>query len=403
MTFNTLAQEYVSLVLSLGKHHEYYIDAYYGPEELRSDTLISLEDLLLSFNALIKKVDVFEIDEKQIRRKEFLYLHLLSARTFLKMIQGETLCFDEESKALYDAVSPVLDENILNTYLDELSALLSSPSSLNTAMNHFMQDFVIPKDKLDLVFKTAMDESRLRCKEHIDLASNENFEIKYVQDQVWSAYNWYKGNNYSVIELNTDFPMCISRALDLACHEAYPGHHVFNSLMEKHLFYEKGFIEYSVYTLYSPLSLLAEGSANYGIELCFDEKNKRDFEVNVLFPLALIDKKKADLYYKVQEVLKKLSYAVNMVAQQYLDEVISEEKAIELLMKYNLINKEKSTQRLAFIKFNRSYVINYNLGEDIVKEYINKKCNKGSTKEKWAIFYDLLKNPKTASMMKKEY
>ncbi|PHR70484.1 MAG: hypothetical protein COA66_11870 [Arcobacter sp.] len=399
MTFNTLAREYVSLVLSLGKHHKYYIDAYYGPDELRSDTLISLDDLLLSFNTLIKKVDAFVIDEAQVRRKEFLYLHLLSARTFLKMIQGEKISFNEESKALFDAVSPVVEEDTLNTYLDELSSLLSSPASLNTAMNHFMQDFIIPRDKLDLVFKAAMSESRLRCKEYIDLASNENFEIKYVQDQVWSAYNWYKGNNYSVIELNTDFPMYISRALDLACHEAYPGHHVFNSLMEKHLFNEKGFIEYSVYTLYSPLSLLAEGSANYGIELCFDEKSKRDFEVNVLFPLALIDKKKAALYYKVQEVLKKLSYAVNMIAQQYLDSLISEEKAIELLMKYNLSSKEKSIQRLAFIKANRSYVINYNLGEDIVKDYINKHKKNGSEKEKWAIFHDLLKNPKTASMM----
>lgn len=402
MTFNALAREYVSLVLSLGKHHEYYIDAYYGPDELRSDTLISLEDLLLSFNTLIKQVDAFVIDEKQVRRKEFLYLHLLSARTFLKMIQGEKVSFNEESKALFDAVSPVIEEDTLNTYLDELSSLLSFPASLNTAMNHFMQDFIIPRDKLDLVFKAAMSESRLRCKEYIDLASNENFEIKYVQDQVWSAYNWYKGNNYSVIELNTDFPMYISRALDLACHEAYPGHHVFNSLMEKHLVNEKGWIEYSVYTLYSPLSLLAEGSANYGIELCFDEERKRDFEVNVLFPIAGISKSKAELYYKVQEVVKKLSYAVNMIAQQYLDSLISEEKAIELLMKYNLSSKEKSIQRLAFIKANRSYVINYNLGEDIVKEYINKHCKNGNNKEKWAVFYDLLKNPKTASMMKKE-
>ena len=94
MTFNALAREYVSLVLSLGKHHEYYIDAYYGPDELRSDTLISLEDLLLSFNTLIKQVDAFVIDEKQVRRKEFLYLHLLSARTFLKMIQGEKVSFN---------------------------------------------------------------------------------------------------------------------------------------------------------------------------------------------------------------------------------------------------------------------------------------------------------------------
>ena len=80
MTFNALAQEYVSLVLSLGKHHEYYIDAYYGPDELRSDAFIPLSSLLVSFDSLIKQVDAFELDETQDRRKEFLYLHLLSAR-----------------------------------------------------------------------------------------------------------------------------------------------------------------------------------------------------------------------------------------------------------------------------------------------------------------------------------
>ena len=35
--------------------------------------------------------------------------------------------------------------------------------------------------------------------------------------------------------MNTDLPIYIDRAIDLACHEGYPGHHVYNVLLEKNL------------------------------------------------------------------------------------------------------------------------------------------------------------------------
>ena len=36
-----------------------------------------------------------------------------------------------------------------------------------------------------------------------------------------------------MIQVNTDLPITIDRAIDLACHEGYPGHHVYNALLEK--------------------------------------------------------------------------------------------------------------------------------------------------------------------------
>ena len=48
-------------------------------------------------------------------------------------------------------------------------------------------------------------------------------------------YNWYKGNLRSVIQVNTDLPLAVDRAIDLACHEGYPGHHVYNALLEQRL------------------------------------------------------------------------------------------------------------------------------------------------------------------------
>ena len=75
----------------------------------------------------------------------------------------------------------------------------------------------------------------------------------------------YKGNYHSVIQVNIDLPIFADRAIDLACHEGYPGHHVYNVLLEKTLVRDRGWVEFSVYPLRSPQSLIAEGSANYGI------------------------------------------------------------------------------------------------------------------------------------------
>ena len=84
--------------------------------------------------------------------------------------------------------------------------------------------------------------------------------MEYVKDKSWSGYNWYQGNYQSLIQVNTDLPIFIDRAIDLACHEGYPGHHVYNALLEKHLVRDRGWVEFSVYPLFSPQSLIAEGT-----------------------------------------------------------------------------------------------------------------------------------------------
>ena len=134
------------------------------------------------------------------------------------------------------------------------------------------------------MFDAAIAECRRRTLAHIDLPKNENFQAEYVKDKSWGAYNWYKGNAFSVIEVNTDLPMDISGPLRLAAHEGYPGHHVYNALLEQKLVRERGWIEFTVYPLFSPQSLIAEGTANYGVELIFSAEERLKFEKDVLVP-----------------------------------------------------------------------------------------------------------------------
>ena len=190
-------------------------------------------------------------------------------------------------------------------------------------------DFVIPSDRLDQVFETAIAECRRRTLVHVDLPADESFTVEYVTDKSWSGYNWYQGNFRSLIQVNTDLPIYIDRAVDLACHEGYPGHHIYNVLLEQHLVRERGWPEFSVYALFSPQSLIAEGTANYGIEVAFPSEEPLAFEREVLFPAAGLDASRATEYYQVQALVGHLDYAGNEAARRYLNGEIDRAAAVD--------------------------------------------------------------------------
>ncbi|HST22049.1 MAG TPA: hypothetical protein VLR90_13075, partial [Blastocatellia bacterium] len=268
-------------------------------------------------------------------------------------------------------------------------------------LDRFKRDFIISKDKLDTVFNAAIEEARKRTKKYISLPAQESFQIEYVTGKSWSGYNWYKGNSHSLIQINTDLPIYIDRAIDLACHEGYPGHHVYNVLLEQHLLKEKGWIEFSVYPLYSPQSLIAEGSANFGIEVAFPGNQRIQFEREVLFPLAGLDQSNATKYYEVQTIFNQLSYAGNEAARRYLNGEISRDQAVEWLVKYNLSTPERAEQRVRFFEQYRSYTINYNLGQDLVKKYIESRGGTSNQPDKrWKEFKILLSSPRLPSGLK---
>ena len=90
----------------------------------------------------------------------------------------------------------------------------------------YRSEFVIPAEKLSAVFAAAIAAGKTRTAAHISLPEGESFVVEFVTDKPWSGYNWYKGHFRSVIQVNTSLPIYIDRAVDLACHEGYPGHHV---------------------------------------------------------------------------------------------------------------------------------------------------------------------------------
>ena len=408
---NGIAEQYVKLVLETGEYYPGYVDAYYGPKEWlpTKDTSYEIDSTII--NSLNQKTDDllnkleslkdYKATEIETLRYRFLYKQLLSVKGMILIIAGGTFPFDQEAKILYDADPPHFTDDHFQKILDKLDKLVPGTGNLQKRVNAFRNNFFIPANKLDTVFAAAIKECRNRTLEHIDLPVNENFKVEYVKDKPWGAYDWYKGNYFSLIQINTDLPADIDRAIGLASHEGYPGHHVFNVLLEKNLVKNRNWVEFSVYPLFSPISLLAEGTANYGVNVIFPGNDRTEFERKVLFPLAGLNTADADLYYKILNLLKELSYAGNEAARNYLDGKRTKDQTIAYLQKYLLFTKEKAEKRLAFIEQYRSYVINYNLGEDIVKNYIEK--NGGTIEnpeQRWELFKQLISLPQTPSELK---
>jgi hypothetical protein len=157
-------------------------------------------------------------------------------------------------------------------------------------------------------------------------------------------------------------------------------------------------MEYTVYPLYSPQSLIAEGTANYGEEILFPGDERMKFEKEVLFPLAGLDANDADLYYKIISLQKKLGGTGVIAARNYLDEKWTGEQTVEWLQKFQLLTKERAEKYLSFIETYRSYVVNYDLGEKIISEYVKRNGGTEDTlARRWELFTRLISTPQTPS------
>ncbi|HYT67341.1 MAG TPA: hypothetical protein VEL51_13025 [Vicinamibacterales bacterium] len=399
-----ISREYVRLVLAMGDHDKDYVDAYYGPEDVKAEAAkakLSLEDIGKSIKELsewLAGVPAAGRDEQSQLRHQYLQKQLAAMGARVRMLKGERLSFDEESKALYDAVAPTNSDAHFQEVLDRLDNRFPGNGPLVTRYDAWRRAFVIPHDKVDPVFKAAIAACRAETLKHVQLPSTESFTVEYVTNKSWSGYNWYRGNYRSLIQVNTDLPIYIDRAIDLACHEGYPGHHVYNALLEQHLVKGRGWLEFTVYPLFTPQSLIAEGTANFGIEVAFPGEKRVKFEKGTLFPLAGLDPARAAEYYEVHALVDELSYAGNEAARRYLDGQIDREAATAWLERYALMPHERAAQRVRFFDQYRSYVINYNYGKDLVRRFIESRGGTANHPEKrWQEFEKLLSSPRLPS------
>src|SRR6185503_18626638 len=114
-----IAREYVRLVLAMGPHDKDYVDAYYGPDDIKREAesaKLTLDEIGAGVKSLQAQVaaappaapqsSANAANELGRLRHQYLEKQLSAMSARVRMLKGERLTFDEESKALYDVVAP---------------------------------------------------------------------------------------------------------------------------------------------------------------------------------------------------------------------------------------------------------------------------------------------------------
>jgi hypothetical protein len=398
---DAVADDYLLLQLTIGEKEAGYIDAYYGPEEVKARAVTeapgqSLAGLSQRAVGLRDRAAAFADPQDatlslEQRRARFLVAQLTAAITRLQMLQGEKLSFQDEAQGLFGVRPETPALETFDPLIAQIEKLVPGEGPVWQRLESFRKQFDIPADNLKPVMDAAIAECRKRTLAHIPLPDSERFDLSLVNDKPWGAYNYYLGDYRSKIEVNTDLPVRLDAAIDYGCHEGYPGHHVYNALLERELVNGRGWREFTVYPLYSPQSLIAEGSANYGIDLAFPGDEAIAFDSEVLAPLAGLPAGDIARFVELGEMTKQLRPAQYTIAARFLAGQISEPQAAALLQRYQLVSPERARQSLRFIKTYRSYIINYGLGQDMVREHVERAGP--SQAARWARMKTILSEP----------
>jgi hypothetical protein len=182
---NKLAEEYVTLGLTIGQYDKNFVDAYYGPDSLKPKVEpgedFPRDSLLASVNTLMNELKLIagsaEVDSNRIRAN-WIYNQLIAFGSRIRIASGTYGTFDQESKELFGVVAPVYDEDYFKKQVDQLDSILPGKGNVNDRFQKLANKFIIPKDKLDPVFKAATAEARKRTLAHYQLPAGESFSYE---------------------------------------------------------------------------------------------------------------------------------------------------------------------------------------------------------------------------------
>jgi hypothetical protein len=404
---NDIAESYVKLVLEIGLYDDVYVDSYFGPSEwkpletAKEDPFPAgrLGGRAGELIGRLAKVDPHGFTALERQRLAYLQKHLSSAKAKIDLLAGRKMSFDEESKALYDVVAPARDEAYFQSILQKLDQALPGSDELYWRFNSYRNRFTVPSGKLEEALKALIAEDRRRTQEHVPLPEGERYDLQFVAAKPWAAATTFKGHGLSLIEVNSQVPFGLADVETLAAHEVYPGHHVYMTLLDKNLVRDRKWMEYTVMLLYSPLAVIAEGLAEYGCDdLIMTTAERIYFDRKILLPLVGLDPAELENYQRVMALKDELDDAQVEAARRYLDGRMTRDEMREWLRRYGLMSAGGIESVIMFIEKDRSYIVTYTAGGQLVRDYVQKHSGPGAdSTRRWQVFQTLLSTPQIPS------
>ncbi|NIN66580.1 MAG: hypothetical protein GTO63_18215 [Anaerolineae bacterium] len=364
-----IGRGYLTLALNLNRHVEGFVDAYYGPPELKAEvqkgnpsSVEALADDVRQLQAAIAHSDY------DPQRKEYLGLQVRAMAGLIRKLLGDELDFVEEVELYFDITPQMLDEAVFEQIHADMDRLFPGGGSVLNRVASWKKGVEIQSNRLLPVLELAVEETRRRTSILFDLPRGEEVSLRLVEDEPWTAYNWYLGAYRSRIDANTDPPLRVDHPISLVTHEAYPGHHTEHAVKEHWLYRQKGRAEHSVLLSLAPESVVSEGIAETAESMIFSPEELEAFLHDRLNPLAgLPDVGVAQQmgWAKARDELRVVGANAALLLHEHGR---PPEEVREYMERYGLRTPREVAKGLEFIQnpLWRSYIFSYNMGKQLL-------------------------------------
>jgi hypothetical protein len=393
----TLDVEFVKLALALNEHIPGYVDAYVGPEEWAQEAtqagkrpLVELEERVNQLVGAISQVKGWDP-----QRKDYLACHVNAMQMSLRLLAGQQMSLAEETEGLYDIHPAWKDESHFLEAQRLLDQALPAGESLQERMDDWKRSLEIPVEKAKELLPWVSDQLRQWTRQKFSLPEGETFEVDFVSDQPWMAYNWFQGGYRSRIEINADLPSYITELAELMAHEGYPGHHTEHCIKESKLVRQMKYMEQAVTILYSPSCVIAEGIATLALEALLGDQKLEDWYREEVLPRAGMTHIDAGRIVEVRRADRKMDGLWGNGAFMLHDQHKSPEEVSSYLQRYGLHTDLEAEHALRFLSdpLSRSYTFTYFAGHDMLNALFAKT-------DRGAYFKRLLEEPVTPNQLR---
>jgi len=363
-----IGRDYLTLALSLDRHLEGFIDAYYGPPELKAEVQCGdprpLDMLAGDARELQQAIDASGYDAQ---RKEYLARQTRAMSAVIDNLSGQQLGFVEEVELYFDVSPQMMDESLFEAAHAQIDRLLPGGGSVHQRFSVWEKRLEVERDRVLPVFERACQEARSRTLDLFELPPDESVRWELVEDQPWRAYNRYLGDHRSLIEVNTDLPMPVNRVLTGVTHEAYPGHHTEGAIKEYRLYEGQGRAEHAVQIL-APECVLAEGLAVSALRMIFTETEEAAFLQDELCPLAGVQIESVEKEIAVARALDALRGVTGNAALLLHRDGKPLQEVERYLERWMVGGPGEVAQAMRFIQIPlwRSYAFSYTVGKELV-------------------------------------
>ncbi len=359
-SIDALSEAYARVTLQLALHDPSLVDGWRGPAEWRQGPRMPVAGLHGVVNGIRRELDRVAPPPNDRARRDYLAAQLRALDFAARRLMGEPLSIDDQAKAEFGIELGTAEPERMAEVRAAIDRALPGPGSTVERFSALKARTLVAEGRRLAVMEAALAACRRATAEAFTLPGGERTSVSFERDLGWDGYAHPLAGRHTVIAVNADGPLDVSRALRLACHEGYPGHHVQQLLMHE----SPRRTELELSPGFGPHLLFAEGAAEAGADLAFAPEERERLYREELLPAAGLPLADAHALAVVDDLIAGLQPIVTEVARDYLDGTLARARAESRLRDEALILSPEAT--LAMIERRRARALVYGEGRRAV-------------------------------------